>query len=89
MNHFALYVPSHGKRKPGRPRLVYLQYIQHLLGDTKGMLQPNKITSLAQDRSAWSNRVVFGGVTFYNTPITKCHLFQLVCKVCHILKVCG
>ena len=37
---------------------LYLQYIQHLLGDTEGMLQPNKIVSLAQDCSAWRNPVV-------------------------------
>ncbi len=52
-----LYVP-HGKRKPGRPRTLYLKYVQDLLGDSEGMLQPNNISSLAQDRSGWRNLVV-------------------------------
>ena len=57
-NEYALYIPPHGKRKPGRPRTLYLQYVQHLLGDTEGMLQPNKIVSLAQDRISWRKLVV-------------------------------
>ena len=44
--------------KPGRPRTLYLKYVQDLLGDSDGMLQPNNISSLAQDRSGWRNLVV-------------------------------
>ena len=31
VKEYALYIPPHGKRKPGRPRTLYLQYVQHLL----------------------------------------------------------
>lgn len=58
VKEYALYVPPYGKRKPGRPHTLYLQYVQHLLGDIEGMLQPNKIVSLAQDRSSWRKLVV-------------------------------
>jgi len=58
VRRYALYVPSHGKRKPGRQRTSYLAYIQHLLGDQGNMLQPNNIAELAQDRSQWKKFVV-------------------------------
>ena len=54
---YALYIPAHGKRRPGRPRTSYLTYIQHILGDDEGMLQTNQIATLAKDRSAWRNLV--------------------------------
>ncbi len=41
-----------GKRKPGRPRTLYLKYVQDLLGDSDGMLQPNNFSSLAQYKIA-------------------------------------
>ena len=41
VKEYALYVPLHGKRKLGRPRKLYLKYVQDLLGDSDGMLQPN------------------------------------------------
>ncbi len=37
VKEYALYVPPHGKRKPGRPRTLYLKYVQDLL-DSDGML---------------------------------------------------
>ncbi len=48
VKEYALYVPPHGKRKPGRPRTLYLNYVQDLLGDSDGMLQPNNFSSLAK-----------------------------------------
>ena len=50
---YALYTPSHGRRKPGRQRTSYLSYIQKLLGDTNSMLHPKAIADLAQNRSDW------------------------------------
>ena len=50
---YALYTPTHGRRKPGRQRTSYLSYIQNLLGDSNNMLQPKGITNLAQNRSDW------------------------------------
>jgi hypothetical protein len=37
--------------------VLYLQHVQHLLGDIKGILQPNNIASLTQDRSDWRKLV--------------------------------
>lgn len=36
---YALYSPSHGRRKPGRQQTLFLKYIQNLLGDAH-MLSP-------------------------------------------------
>ena len=55
---YALYTPTHGKRRAGRQRTSYLSYIQKLLGDTDGMLQPNAIRNLAQNRSEWRKFVI-------------------------------
>ena len=33
---YALYIPTIGKRRPGRPRISYLTYVQRLLGDNEG-----------------------------------------------------
>ena len=55
---YALYTPPHGKRKPGRQRTLFLRYIQRLFGDHEGLLQPDQITALAQDRSNWRKFVV-------------------------------
>jgi len=55
---YALYLPPHGKRRPGRPRTTYLSYIQHILGYDEGMVQAEQITALAQDRCAWRKLVV-------------------------------
>ena len=52
---YALYTPSHGKRKPGRQRTLYLKYIQCLLGDTNNI--PEKLSELAQDRCGWRKLV--------------------------------
>ncbi len=58
VKEYAQYVPTHGKRKLGRSCTLYLKYVQDFLGDSDGMLQPNSISSLDQDRSGWRNLVV-------------------------------
>ena len=55
---YALYIPTHGKRRPGRPRTSYLTYIQQILGDNEGNMQVKQIAALAEDRRAWRNLVV-------------------------------
>ena len=50
---YALYTPPHGRIKAGRPRTLYLTYIQRLLGDHEGMLQEQQIATLAKDHRAW------------------------------------
>ena len=55
---YALYTPPHGRRKAGRPRTLYLTYIQRLLGDHEDMLQEKQIATLAKDRRAWRKLVV-------------------------------
>ena len=55
---YALYVPTIGKRKPGRPRTSYLTYVQCLLGDSEGMMHEEQIAAIANDRSAWRSLVV-------------------------------
>ncbi|KAI8515728.1 hypothetical protein Bbelb_065410 [Branchiostoma belcheri] len=52
----ALYVPTHGKRRPGCQRLDYLGYVRNLLGDTEGDLRPEDIANLA-DRRSWGRLV--------------------------------
>ena len=53
----ALYIPTHGRRRPGRQMTSYTAYtvsiIQKLRGDTDNDLNPDAIASLAQDRSDW------------------------------------
>ena len=55
---YALYVPTHGKRRPGRQRLDYMGYIRNLLGDAEGDLRPEDIADLAADRGSWTRVVV-------------------------------
>ena len=57
---YALYVPTHGSRRPGRQRTSYLSYIhvQKLIGDAENDLNQNAIASLAADRCVWRNFVV-------------------------------
>ena len=42
---YALYIPPHDKRKPGRPRTSYLAYIQRLLGYNEDELLADQITT--------------------------------------------
>ena len=55
---YALYIPTIGKRRPGRPRTSYLNYAQRLLGDNEGAMQEQQIAAFADDRCAWRNLVV-------------------------------
>ena len=55
---YALYVPTHGRRRPGRQRTSYLSYLQKLLGDAENDLNQDAIASLAADRCAWRKFVV-------------------------------
>ena len=55
---YALYIPTTGKRRPGRPRTSCLTYVQRLLGDNEGAMQEQQIAALADDRRAWRNLVV-------------------------------
>ena len=57
-SRYALYIPSHGNRRPGRPRTSYLAYIQRLLGYEEGSIQADQIATLAKDWSAWRSLVV-------------------------------
>ena len=55
---YALYIPTIGKRRPGRPRTSYLTYVHRLLGDNEGAMQEQQIATLADDRPVWRNLVV-------------------------------
>ena len=55
---YALYIPTHGKRRRGRQRTLFPRYIQHLFGDTNDMLSQGQLTSMAQDRCNWRKLVV-------------------------------
>ena len=55
---YALYIPTIGKRRPGRPRTSYLNYVQRLIGDNEGAMQEQQIAAFADDRRAWRNLVV-------------------------------
>ena len=55
---YALYIPTIGKRRPGRPRTSYLNYVQRLLGDNEGAMPEQQIAAFADDRCAWRNLVV-------------------------------
>ena len=46
-SRYALYIPPHGNRRPGRPCTSYLAYIQRLLGYEEGSIQADQIATLA------------------------------------------
>ena len=58
VRRYALYIPTIGKRRPGRERTSYLNYVQRLLGDNEGAMQEQQIAAFADDRRAWRNLVV-------------------------------
>ena len=58
VKEYALYVPTHGKRKPGRQRTLFWKYIQCLLGDMDSMLSQGQLSAMAQDRCSWRKLVV-------------------------------
>ena len=51
-------IHTHMKRRPGRQHISFLTYVQRLLGDDEGILQPSQISTLAQDRRSWKKLVV-------------------------------
>ena len=55
---YAFYVPPHGKRKPGRPRTLYVTYIQRVLRYHEVDISADEIATLAKDRCAWRNLVI-------------------------------
>ena len=55
---YALYVPSHGKRKPGRQQTLFPKYIQCLMGDMDCMLNHGQLSAMAHDRCSWRKLVV-------------------------------
>ena len=55
---YALYVPTHGRRTPGRQRISYLFYLQKPFGGAENDLNQDAIALLAADRCAWRKFVV-------------------------------
>ena len=55
---YALFVPTHGRRRTGRQRISYLSYLQKLFGDAENDLNQDAIASLALDLCAWRKFVV-------------------------------
>ena len=58
VGRYALYIPSHGKRRHGRPRTSYLAYIQRVLGYNENEMTAEEIATLARDRCAWRQLVI-------------------------------
>ena len=54
LHRFAIYCPQHGKRKRGRPRLLFHKYMQQVTG----LDDPEALKSAAQDRDGWRQLVV-------------------------------
>jgi len=50
---YALYQPTHGTTRRGRPRLNYMDYIERLTG-----MNTNELVEVSQDREAWRELVV-------------------------------
>ena len=53
-HRYALYWPQLGKRKRGRPRLLYLKHIKQVTG----LRGEQAIEAAAQDREDWKDRMV-------------------------------
>ena len=58
VRRYALYIPPHSKRRPGRPYTSYQSYIKRLLGYDEDDMSADQIATLAQDRCAWRNLVI-------------------------------
>ena len=54
---FAMYVPTHGRKKPRRQRTLFTNYIHCLLGDPDNLLNDNQLLEMAQDRHRWKKLV--------------------------------
>ena len=59
IKEYALYVPSHGKRKPGRQQTLFPKYNQRLLGDMDSMLNHGQLSVMAHDRCSWRKLVAY------------------------------
>ncbi|XP_078663489.1 uncharacterized protein LOC144906780 [Branchiostoma floridae x Branchiostoma belcheri] len=55
---YALYVPSHGRRRRGRHPTSYFKYVQRLLGDEHNQLTEKQIANLASDKGQWRDLAV-------------------------------
>lgn len=53
-NRYALYWPQHGKRKRGRPKLLYHKYMEQITG----LNNSQSIIQAAQDRVGWNKLVI-------------------------------
>ena len=55
---YALYTPTIGKRRPGRPRTSYLNYVQRLLGIIKEQCKnsrlPHLLMMVVHGETLWS-----------------------------------
>ena len=58
VREFAMYIPTHGRRKPGRQRTLFTNYIHCRLGDPDSLLNDNQLLEMAQDRHRWRKLVV-------------------------------
>ena len=57
VREFATYVPSHGRRKPGRQQTLFTNYIHCLLGDPDSLINDNQLWEMAQDCHRWKKLV--------------------------------
>ena len=55
---FVMYVPTHGRKKPGRQRTLFTNYIHCLLGDPDYLLNNNQLLEMAQESYQWRKLVV-------------------------------
>ena len=58
---YALYVPPHSKKNPGRPRTSYItahHVHQRVLGYHAVDISADEIATVAEDRYAWRNLVI-------------------------------
>jgi len=56
--HCHEYGPTHGRRKPGRQRTLFTNYIHCLPGDPDSLLKDNQLLEMAQDLYRWRKLVV-------------------------------
>ena len=55
---FVMYVPTHRRKKPGRQRTLFTNYIHCLLGNLDNLLNDNQLLEIAEDRHQWRKLVV-------------------------------
>ena len=70
VREFAMYVPTHKMRKPGRQRTLFTSYIHCLLGDPDSLLNDNQL--LEKDHHRWRKLMVDPVDVFVNAFWTKC-----------------